>query len=144
MATAYGGRRNPVTVTELAAAGDLNGAGTTADLTGAGGAVIVVQNDGTDGGAGQDILEFSHDGGSSWKALTAANLGNRRAGLLDSSGSAVANAALNPVAGTEVDAVYAIGPMSGPVLIRVGRGGTGHAGIAWTTGAPSVVCVRVG
>lgn len=134
-------------LTTLAAANDLNGdTALYLDLTGAAGAIIVAQNNGTDGTAGQDIIEFSRDEGRSWKAATAANLGRGHAGLQleDGSAAAAANAALNQTAGTEVDAVFSLGPVDGPVRIRCARGGSGASGTAWVTGAPTVVAIRIG
>lgn len=149
MVLATGGRRNPITRMVLATADDVNGTvdGTQyLDLTGAGGCLIVVRNDGTDGGAGQDVLEFSKDGGSSWLAATADNLNDRHLGLFleDGTPAEVADAELNATPGTEVDAIYSLGPTKGPFLIRVARGGSGAGGIAWTTGAPSVTAFRIG
>jgi hypothetical protein len=146
MATATGGRRNPLTYKVLATADDLDGTvdGTQyLDLTGAGGCVIIAQNNGTAGTAGIDVIEFSKDGGTSWAAATASNLKNRHLGLLNNAGAAVTGAALN-AAGTEVDAVFFLGPTKGPFMIRVARGGSGAGGTAWTTGAPSVVGIRIG
>lgn len=146
MGVATGGRRNPFTFFTLASTNDLNGTvdGTQyLDLTGAGGCVIIAQNNGTDGTLGVDIIEFSKDGGSTWLAATQANLGNRHLGLLNSSLAAVSGAALNS-AGAEVDAVFLLGPTKGEFKIRVARGGAGASGTAWTTGAPTVLAVRIG
>lgn len=142
------GRRNPITRMVLATADDLDGTvdGTQElDITGAGGVIIVAQNNGTAGTAGVDVIEFSKDGGSTWAAATAANLEQGHAGLLleDGTPAAAADAALN-AAGTEVDAVFSLGPVGGPCLIRVARGGSGAGGTAWTTGAPTVVAFRIG
>lgn len=140
-------RRSPIgELVTLAAANDLNGAGTTMDVTGAAAVIIVAQNSGTDGTAGQDVIEFSRDGGTNWETAVAANIGQGHAGLLleDGSAAAAAGAALNQTAGTEVDAVFSLGPVDGPFMIRCGRGGSGEAGTAWVTGAPAVVALKIG
>lgn len=147
MATATGGRRNPLEQLVLATANDLDGTldGTQyLDLTGAGGCIITQFQSGTEGTAGVDVVEFSRDGGKTWKAATAANLGNRHLGLqLMSDGSAVSNAALN-AAGTEVDLHYFLGPTAGPFLIRIGRKTSDTSGTTWVSGAPKVVGIRIG
>jgi hypothetical protein len=134
-------------LTTLAAADDLNGAAVTMDVTGAAGVIIAQLNSGTAGTLGVDIIEFSRDGGSNWKVATAANIGKGHAGLLleDGSAAAAAGAALN-VAGVEPSgaAIFSLGPVDGPFMIRAGRGGSGEAGTAWTTGAPAVVAIRIG
>lgn len=140
MVLATGGRRNPVTKAVLAVADDLDGTDELSvdlDLTGAGGCIIIQQNNGTAGTTGIDLIQFSKDGGSTWAAATAANLGNRHLGLLTDAGEVVSGAALN-AAGTEGDAVFVLGPTKGPFMIRVSRA------TAWTTGAPTVVAYRIG
>lgn len=148
MVLATGGRRNPITRAVLATADDLDGTtdGTQyLDLTGAGGCIIVASNSGTDGTAGIDVIEFSKDGGTTFLAATAANLGARHAGLILEDGTpAVTAAAVLNAAGTEVDAVFSLGPTKGPFLIRVGRKTTTTTGTTWVTGAPSVVAFRIG
>lgn len=139
-------RRSPLgELTEIAAADDIDRDGTTFDLTGAAGCIIMQVNDGTAGTAGIDVIEFSRDGGSNWKAATAANIGQGHAGLLleDGSAAAAANAALN-AAGTEpaAVAVFSLGPVDGPFLIRVAPDAA--SGTAWVTGAPSVDAIRIG
>jgi hypothetical protein len=136
-------------LTTLAAADDLNGyadATGNLDLTGSAGAIIVQRNDGTAGTAGIDIIEFSRDGGSTFVAATAANLGRGHAGLLleDGSAAAASGAALN-AAGVEPSgaAVFSLGPVDGPCIIRCSRGAQG-TGTAWVTGGPSVVAIRIG
>lgn len=141
-------RRSPLgELTTLAAADDLNGAGTTMDVTGAAGVIIAQLNSGTAGTAGIDIIEFSRDGGTNWKVATAANIGQGHAGLLleDGSAAAASGAALN-AAGAEPSgaAIFSLGPVDGPFMIRCGRGGSGEAGTAWVTGAPAVVAIRIG
>lgn len=134
-------------LTTLAAADDLDGGTATLDLTGAAGAVIVQRNDGTAGTAGIDVIEFSRDGGSTWAAATAANLGHGHAGLMleDGTAAAAASAALN-AAGVEPSgcAVFSLGPIPGPVSIRCARKTTDTSGTTWVTGAPSVVALRIG
>lgn len=133
-------------LTVLAAADDLNGAAVTMDVTGAGAVIIAQLNSGTAGTLGVDIIEFSRDGGTTWAVATAANIGRGHAGLLleDGTAAAAAGAALN-AAGTEPAgaAIFSLGPVSGPFKIRCGRGGSGEAGTAWTTGAPAVVALKV-
>lgn len=141
-------RRSPLgEATVLAAADDLDGAGTTMDVTGAAGVVIVQANAGTAGTAGIDIIEFSRDGGTTWKVATAANIGQGHLGLLleDGTAAAASGAALN-AAGVEPTgaAIFSLGPVDGPFKIRCGRGGSGEAGTAWVTGAPSVTAIRIG
>lgn len=145
-----GSRRSPLgEATILAATDDLDGAGTTMNVTGAAG-VIIVQADssaGADGTAGIDIIEFSRDGGSNWKVATAANIGQGHAGLLleDGTAAVVTGAALN-AAGVEPvgAAIFSLGPVDGPFMIRCGRGGAGQAGTAWVTTAPSVTAIKIG
>ena len=132
-------------LTTIAAANDLDRNGTTFDLTGAAGCIIAQVNDGTAGTAGIDVIEFSRDGGDTWAAATAANIGGSHAGLIaeDGSAAAAASAALN-AAGTEPAhvAFFSLGPMDGPCLIRVAPDAA--SGTAWVTGAPSVVAIRIG
>jgi hypothetical protein len=141
-------RRNPLgELTTLAAADDLNGAAVTMDVTGAAGVIIIQSNAGTAGTLGVDIIEFSRDGGTQWKVATAANIGQGHSGLLleDGTAAAASGAALN-AAGVEPTgaAIFSLGPVDGPFMIRCGRGGSGEAGTAWTTGAPAVVAIRIG
>lgn len=132
-------------LTEIAAADDVDRDGTEFDLTGAAGCLIFQVNDGTDGTLGIDVIEFSRDGGENWAAATAANIGNGHAGLMaeDGSKAAAAGAALN-AAGTEpaAVAVFSLGPVDGPFLIRVAPDAAG--GTAWATGAPSIDAIRLG
>ena len=146
MATATGSRLNPLTIAVLATADDLNGTvdGTqNFDVTGSKGVIIIASDEGTAGTAGVDILEFSRDGGSTWKVATQANFGNRHLGLLTTAGSAVSGAALN-AAGTEVNSVFFLPPVYGKCMIRIARGGAGASGTAWVTGAPKVSAVKIG
>lgn len=144
---ATGGRRNPLQQLVLATENDVDGTvdGTQyLDLTGAGGCYIYTRNIGTNGTAGVDVIEFSEDGGVTWKAATKANMRERHLGLqLATNGTAVSGAALNE-AGTEVNLAFFLGPTPGPTIIRCARGGSGAGGTAWQTGAPQVVAVRIG
>lgn len=120
----------------LAAADDLNGAGTTLDVTGAMGVIIAQIANGTAGTAGIDVIEESHDGGENWEDCDTLLLMSAD----PFTGTIVVDAALN-AAGVEPTgaALFKAGPFEGPTLIRCGRGGSGEQGTAWVTGAPSVV-----
>lgn len=128
--------------TELAAADDLNGAGTTLEVTGAERVLIVQAADGTAGTAGIDVLEISKDGGVTWTADdTLLALASD-----DDSGTVVANAALN-AAGVEPSgcAIFKSGPHKGVTHMRVVRDATVNANsAAWVTGAPSVDAITIG
>lgn len=137
-------------LTTLASADDLNGTvdgSQELDLTGSEGAIIAQLNSGTAGTLGVDVIEFSRDGGDSWAAATAANIGQGHEGLMaeDGSAAAAASAALN-AAGAEPSgaSLFSLGPVDGPFVIRCARGGSGASGTAWTTGAPAVVALRLG
>lgn len=126
--------------TTLAAANDLNGAGTTLDVSGTSRVLIAQIANGTAGTAGIDVIEVSHDGGSTWAvddtllALASDDdSGTLVDGVLNAAGVAPTGAAL-----------FKGGPYRGPTLIRCGRGGSGEAGTAWVTGAPEVLAVTVG
>jgi len=138
--------------TVLATADDLDGTldnTQVLDLKGAAGALVLAGPIGTAGTAGIDVIEFSRDGGTSWKAATAANIGNGHAGLMaeDGSAAAAAGAALN-AAGVEaitgVAMLFSLGPVDGPFLIRCGRKTTDSSGTTWVTGAPNVAAIRIG
>jgi hypothetical protein len=138
--------RNPLGErTAIAAADDVDRDGDTFDLTGAAGCIIAQVNNGTAGTLGIDVIEFSRDGGTTWKAATAANIGQGHAGLLleDGSAAAASGAALN-AAGVEPSgaAFFSLGPVDGPFLIRVAPDAAG--GTAWATGAPTVYAIRIG
>ena len=143
--------RSPIgELTELATADDLDGTldnSQVLDLAGAAGAIIIQVADGTAGTAGIDVIEFSRDGGSNWSAATAANIDGGHAGLLleDGSAAAAASAALN-AAGVEPTgcAIFSLGPVDGPFLIRCARKTTDSSGTTWVTGAPSVQALRLG
>lgn len=137
-------------LTTLATADDLDGTTDntqTLDVTGAAGAIILQIANGTAGTAGIDVIEFSRDGGDTWAAATAANLDGGHAGLQTEDGSAAAtsNAALN-AAGVEPTgaAVFSLGPVAGPCLLRCGRKTTDTNGTTWVTGAPTVAAIRIG
>lgn len=128
----------------LATADDLNGDGTSLDVTGAQAVVIIQSPNGTAGTLGIDIVQVSVDGGNEWLAATAANLAARapgHAGLMTEDGSkaATASAALN-AAGVEPTgaAIFSLGPIPGPCKIRVDRTTN------WATGSPSVYALVVG
>lgn len=137
-------------LTTLATADDLDGTldnSQVLDLTGAAGCLIFQIANGTAGTAGIDVIDFSRDGGSTYKAATAANIGRGHAGLLleDGSAAAAANAALN-AAGVEPTgaAIFSLGPVDGPFQIRVARKTTDSNGTTWVTGAPTVAAIRIG
>lgn len=130
---------------ELAAADDLNGVSDGSkniDVSGCLRVLVIQENDGTAGTAGIDVIEVSHDGGSTWAADdTLIALAND-----DQTGDVLANAALN-AAGTEPTrfAVFKGGPYMGPTLMRCVRDNTVNANsAAWSTGAPSVDVIRIG
>jgi hypothetical protein len=136
--------------TVLATADDLDGTTDntqTLDLTGSAGAIIIQAAAGTAGTAGIDVIEFSRDDGTNWAAATAANIGNGHPGLLleDGSAAAAASAALN-AAGVEPTgaAIFSLGPVDGPFMIRCGRKTTDTGGTTWVTGAPVVWALRLG
>jgi len=118
------------------------------NLKGAAGALIAVLNLGTAGTTGIDIIEFSRDGGITWAACTAANVGKGYAGLLRLSDQTVVTSAALEAAGIEPVTVathfFFLPAPDGPFHIRCARGGAGAGGTAWTTGAPVVVATRIG
>jgi hypothetical protein len=129
----------------LATADDLNGTvdGTQAVLVSGAARVLLIQsNVGTGGTSGIDVVEVSYDGGVTWAAASdvlpvSAN---------DLTGTIQASGALNS-AGTEptLYAAFTCGPYEGyKTYLRIGRGGSGALGTAWSTGAPSVYCVLFG
>lgn len=128
----------------LATADDLNGTvdNTQAyDVSGCTRVLIIQDNNGTAGTLGVDRVEVSHDNGTTWAADdTVLNITEN-----DSTGTIQASGALNS-AGTEptTTAIFTAGPWQGQTAIRIGRGGTGAGGTAWTTGAPSVYAVIFG
>lgn len=137
--------------TVLATADDLDGTSDNSqvlDLKGAAGALILAGPIGTAGTAGIDVIQFSRDGGTTWAAATAANIGNGHKGLEAEDGSAAAatGAALNAAgveAVTGAAMLFSLGPVDGPFLIRCSRK-TGEGGTTWVTGAPNVGAIRIG
>lgn len=126
--------------TVLAAADDLDGAGTELDVSGSQRVLIAQVANGTAGTAGVDVIEVSHDGGGNWAAddtlLALASDEN--------TGTVVASGALN-AAGVEPTgaALFKSGPHNGPTLMRCARlTGTG-GGTTWVTGAPQVLAILI-
>lgn len=145
-------KRSPLgEYTVLATADDLDGTSDNSqvlDLTGSSGAIILAGPIGTVGTAGIDVIQFSRDGGTTWAAATAANIGQGHAGLLAEDGSAAAasGAALNAAgveAVTGAAMLFSLGPVDGPFMIRCSRK-TGEGGTTWVTGAPNVAAIRIG
>lgn len=136
----------------LAAADDLDGTKTpySYDVTGMLRGIIIQVNDGADGGAGIDVVEVSHDGGSEWYAddgTAKVGVGVLPITADDDAGTIQASGALN-AAGIEPATVRAgifkVGPYEGPTLIRIGRDTSANNGTDWTTGAPSVDLIPIG
>ena len=140
----------------LATADDLDGTtdNTQAyNITGAERVIVTQANNGTNGTAGIDCIEVSHDDGQTWKP-------DATTGLLctanDQTGTLIVDGVLN-VAGTEPTAsgMFKFGPYEGPTWIRCGRktstitsmttyDHTLTGGTTWISGAPSVYAVAVG
>jgi hypothetical protein len=134
------------TAATLATADDLDGTtdNTQAyDVTGCAKVLIIQVNDGTNGTAGIDIFEVSHDGGVTWAADDTVLLHSSN----DTTGTILAAGALN-AAGTEpatvLAGVFTAGPWDGPTAIRIGRKTTTTTGTTWITGAPTVVAYVFG
>lgn len=138
--------RNPIsTLATLATADDLDGTtdNTQAyDITGAS-RYFIFSEIGTAGTAGIDIIEISHDGGTTWVAdatllLLTAN---------DVTGTVVASTGLE-AAGVEpitiATSVWKGGPQEGPTAIRCARKTTTTNGTTWVTGSPGVYLLAVG
>ena len=129
----------------LAAADDLNGTSDNTqafDVTSGDRLIIAQINNGANGALGIDVVEYSEDGGKTWAAATDL----LAFGSDDATGTVVAGGILN-VAGTEPTgaAFWKAGPFEGPTAVRVTRNVTYNAAsVAWTTGAPQVICVLVG
>jgi len=128
----------------LATADDLDGTldGTQyLDASGANAVVIAQINSGTAGTAGIDVIEESHDGGTTWEDCDTLLLLSAD----PFTGTIVADGALN-VAGVEPSgaALFKAGPFNGPTKLRCGRKTTDSAGTTWVTGAPAVVAARIG
>ena len=136
--------RAGITFANLAAADDLDGVQDSSkdlDVTGAQ-RVIIASMIGTPGTAGVDVVQVSHDGGSTWAADTTLQLANAD----DHTGDIVASAALEaagvePV--TNATAHWKSGPHNGPTLMRVARDTSGFGGTDWVTGAPSVDAIVI-
>ena len=126
----------------LATADDVNGTSDNTqafDVTGALRVIVAQQPVGTAGTAGIDIIEISHDGGTTWaaadKVLAMASddaTGTELNGVLNAAGVEPTGAAL-----------FKCGPYEGPTAIRCSRGAAG-SGTAWVTGAPRVDVFTIG
>lgn len=144
-AIARRGRILPVSrIFTLATADDLDGTqdNTQAMVVPGGSRVIIEQvNNGTAGTAGIDVVEISHDGGSTWAAATDVLAIDSN----DSTGTILAAGALN-AAGVEptLSSTFKAGPYSGPIAIRIGRKTTATTGTTWVTGSPTVRAYLVG
>jgi len=129
----------------LAATDDLNGTSdnTQAFVVTGGDRLIIAQiNNGANGSAGIDVVEYSVDGGKTWAAATDV----LALGSDDATGTVLANGVLN-VAGTEPTgaALFKAGPFEGPTAVRITRNVSYNANsAAWVTGAPAVICALVG
>lgn len=111
------------------------------DVSGCSRVLIIQANDGTNGTAGIDVVEVSHDGGTTWAADdTVLPLSAN-----DTTGTIQASGALNS-AGSEptLYAAFTAGPWDGPTAIRIGRKTTTTTGTTWVTGAPSVKMIVFG
>lgn len=131
-------------VVTLATADDLDGTtdNTQAfDVTGCSRVLIIQENSGTSGTAGIDVVEVSHDGGTTWAADdTVLALASN-----DTTGTIIASGALN-AAGTEptLYAAWTAGPWDGPTAIRIGRKTTTTTGTTWVSGSPAVKMIVFG
>lgn len=128
----------------LATADDLDGTtdNTQAfDVSGVDRLIIVQVNNGTNGTAGIDVVEYSKDGGANWSAATDV----LAVASDDSTGTVLAGGALN-AAGVEPTgaAVFKCGPFEGKTAVRIGRKTTTTTGTTWVTGAPTVLAFAVG
>lgn len=134
----------PVT---LATAGDLDGvqdATKSFDITGALRVIVLQTFSGTDGSAGIDVIQISHDGGSSWAADTTVLPLSEN----DVTGTVQASGALQAAGAEQTTAPYYLGfkcgPYEGPTAIRVARDTDGFGGTDWVTGAPAVTLIPIG
>jgi hypothetical protein len=129
--------------TTLATADDLDGVqdgSQNFDVTGCTRVIIFQHNNGTAGTTGIDVIEVSHDGGITWAAdPTLLALASN-----DSTGTVVTT--LNAAGIEPVNvALWKAGPYEGPSLLRCSRLSTQNAAsAAWTSGAPTVIGIRVG
>jgi hypothetical protein len=148
--------RCPVsTVVTLATADDLDGTidNTQAyDVTGADRVIIEQVNNGTNGTAGIDCIEVSHDNGVTWTAsLTVLPIAE------DDATGAICLAGVLNVAGAEptTSATFKCGPYVGQTAIRCGRKTstitsmdtyikTLTGGTTWITGSPTVRMYAIG
>lgn len=137
--------RAPVSrLVELATADDVDGTTDNSqafDVTGTDRVLIVQVNNGTAGTAGIDVIEVSHDGGTTWAADTLALALDSD----DKTGTILVAGALN-AAGVEPTgaAIFKTGPFEGPTAIRIGRKTTTTTGTTWVTGAPQVFAILIG
>lgn len=127
----------------LATADDLDGTSDNTqafDISGASRVIIRQINDGTDGTAGIDVIQYSFDGGSNWSAATDVLAMDSN----DVSGTVLAGGALN-AAGVEptLSAAFKCGPFNGKVAIRCSRK-TNEGGTTWVSGAPTVKINAIG
>ena len=116
---------------ELAEADDLDRSVYAAgyDITGALRLIIAVEDDGTGGDAGIDVVQYSFDGGSEWYDATDLRAIDTADDAAAISGGVLNAAGTEPAAGV---ALFKAGPFYGPTLVRVATD------TDWTTGAPSV------
>lgn len=129
----------------LATADDLNGTndGTQyLDVSGSARVLYAQVNDGTAGTVGIDVIKVSFDGGVNWvEDSTLLALASD-----DVTGTIVASGILN-AAGIEPTPVafFKGGPYMGQALVRCARLAADDAdSVLWTTGAPSVLAIKVG
>jgi hypothetical protein len=129
----------------LVAADDLDGVttDTACDVTGTERVLLYLNNSGTAGTAGIDIVEISHDDGKTWAADTTVILvsGNDNTGTVLAAGALMA-AGVEPT--TTKTSLWKAGPYEGPTWLRIGRKTTTTTGTTWVTGAPEVGCVLIG
>lgn len=135
--------RTPIAAqTTLCAADDLDGAGTTLDISGRAAVLIAQVASGTAGTAGVDVAQVSKDGGLTWS----------NAIIRNAAGTAVTTGILN-VAGVEPTgaALFSLqardGQLDGPTMLRVCRDTSdtqSDTAIDWVTGAPAVVAMTIG
>lgn len=107
------------------------------DVSGCDRVLIAQIANGTAGTTGIDVIEISNDG-SEWRA------DDTLLALASDDVTGTVVAALN-AAGVEPTgaALFKSGPHTGTTFMRCSRGDAG-GGTAWTTGAPTVLAIRVG